>query len=127
MSELVSIYRRYLSECNAHRFDGLSAFVHPSLQVNGREISLADYAGRLAALVETLPDFRWELVDVVASDEKLAVRIQSTGTPLAEWMGVPPNGKSVSVTELVFYTFRGDKIAEIWVLFDVLALQAQLK
>lgn len=126
MSDLESLYRRYLARCNARKFDELGEFLQDPLLLNGQPISRAGFAARLFALLEAVPDFRWELVDLVTSGTKLAVRNQTTGTPRAPWLGVEPNGKAVAVTELVFYTYRDGKIAEIWVLFDLAAIRAQL-
>lgn len=126
MSRLITIYEQYLSECNARRFDAASSFLHDNIEVNGRSLGASQFGQVLAGLIETVPDFRWELIDHVTNGEKLAARIRTTGTPRAEWMGIAPNGKAVSVTELVFYTFKDEKIAEIWVLFDLPALKAQM-
>lgn len=126
MSDLDHIYRRYLAICNERKFDGLVEFIHDPFQLNGQTISLTRFSDRLHTLIDTVPDFRWELIDSVASHRKLAVRNRVTGTPRAEWLGIAPNGKAVTATELVFYTYEESKIAEIWVLFDLASIRAQL-
>lgn len=126
MSQLEEGYRAYLTLCNERKFDRLGDFVQDPLQLNGQTFALSDFATRLSKLVETVPDFRWEMIDFVAGNDKLAVRNRTTGTPRAEWLGVIPNGNSVAITELVFYTYRNGKIAEIWFLFDLASIRSQL-
>lgn len=126
MSQLEEGYRAYLALCNERKFDRLGDFVQDPLQLNGQTFALSDFATRLSKLVETVPDFRWEMIDFVAGNDKLAVRNRTTGTPRAEWLGVIPNGNSVVITELVFYTYRNGKIAEIWFLFDLASVRSQL-
>lgn len=126
MPDIARRYREYLALCNDRRFAELGDFVQDPFQMNGQAMSLSDFKARLAQLVETIPDFRWELVDFVAGEAKLAVRNRTTGTPRAEWMGIAPNGNAVTATELVFYSYKDGKIAEIWFLFDVASIRAQL-
>ena len=126
MSDLEAIYRRYLAQCNERKFDELGEFLHDQLQLNGKAISRASFVDRLRSLIDAVPDFRWDLIDLVSSGCKLAVRNRTSGTPRAQWLGVEPNGNSVAVTELVFYTYKDGKIAEIWVLFDLAAICTQL-
>ena len=126
VAELETIYRSYLACCNERKFTDLGDFVHNALQHNGATISLDHFTGRLRSVIEAVPDFRWELQDLVVDDRKVAVRIMSSGTPRAEWMGMAPNGKSVKAAEYAFYHFREGKIAKIWFLFDILSIRSQL-
>ena len=43
-----------------------------------------------------------------------------------EWLGLRPNGGSISFSEHVFYKFRGGKIYEVWSLLDVPSIVEQL-
>lgn len=126
MSDLEDVYRSYLACCNQRRFSDLSLFVHDPYRLNGTPISLADYILRLSSIIDAVPDFQWEIQDILANDQKAAVRLTISGTPQAEWRGVAPTGKSMKVAEHAFYTFSEGKIADVWFLVDVPSIRAQL-
>ena len=41
-------------------------------------------------------------------------------------MGLPPTGRSVAFTAMVFYTFTDGRMSEIWSLFDEAGVKAHL-
>lgn len=125
-SEVMKTYKTYLDHCNARRFHALDEFLHEIIILNGHAITLKHFQERLVTLIETVPDYRWEMVDAVVSNSRVAVQIEASGTPCREWLGVAPTGKSVCVKEMVFYSFRDRKISDISVLFDIAALRDQL-
>lgn len=125
-ADLEGIWRRYLASLNDRRLDELAEFVHDPMRFNDEVVSLADYAGAIASNLEAVPDFRWEIEDLVTSGDTVAVRLADTGTPRSEWLGIPPNGRPMTTREFAFYRFRGGKIAEMWFLLDVPAVESQL-
>lgn len=64
------------------------------------------------ALFAAFPDFSFEVLDVLASGEKAAVRWRATGTfnGNAKFEGLSPNGKSVAVEGTDVLTVRGGKV-----------------
>ncbi|GJG89375.1 hypothetical protein tb265_45560 [Gemmatimonadetes bacterium T265] len=126
MAGLEDVWRRYLALCNDRRLGELGEFVHDPLRFNGAVTSLADYAGAIASNIAAVPDFRWEVEDLVATHDTVAVRLTDTGTPRGTWLGIGPTGRSFTTQELAFYRFRGGKIAEMWFVLDDAAVRAQL-
>ena len=55
-----------------------------------------------------------------------AARFTITGTDTGGFMGMPPTGKSVTVTGMDFMRFRDGKIVEHWGEMDMLGLLQQL-
>ncbi len=127
MAELRDVYTRYLACCNERRFSELADFVHDPIRFGGKTTSLANYARTIASNIEAVPDFRWEIQDLVTDGSSVAVRLEDSGTPRANWLGIAPTGRSIRFQELAFYRFRGGKIAEMWFLLDVPSIQSQLQ
>ncbi|MBQ9811768.1 MAG: ester cyclase [Thermoguttaceae bacterium] len=51
-------------------------------------------------------DVRWNIVDLVADANKVAVQWTLTGTHDGEFLGVKPTGKKIKVTVMNFYYFN---------------------
>jgi len=53
-------------------------------------------------------DVQWHIKDLVADDEKVAVKWDLTGTHDGEFMGIKPTGNKISVCVMNFYYFNKD-------------------
>ena len=51
-------------------------------------------------------DVQWHIQDIVADENKAAVRWNLTGTHDGEFMGIKPTGKKISVCVMNFYYFN---------------------
>lgn len=72
------------------------------------------------------PDFRYEVEDMIAEGEKMAVRDVFRGTHRGEFMGIPATGNRVTMEAIHIYRFSGGKLAEHWVARDDLGMMRQL-
>ena len=55
------------------------------------------------------------------------MRLTCSGTHRGDVLGVPPTGKRVEYAAAGFFTFdRDERIADLWVLGDLVALRRQL-
>ena len=90
--------------------------------VRGREgLATAVMAHRRA-----FPDWTEEVEEVIIDHESLAVRFTSRGTNTGEFLGNPPTGNRVEISEVVIFRLEDGQIAEQWVYPDMLSLQRQL-
>lgn len=64
--------------------------------------------------------------DVIAEGNKVVTRITYRGTQAGAMMGIPPTGKSVTVSDTIIDQFADGKIIESWRLFDQMAMMQQL-
>jgi steroid delta-isomerase-like uncharacterized protein len=64
------------------------------------------------------PDFRYEVEDVIAEGEKVAVRDVFRGTHQGNFIGIPATGKRVTMEAIHIFRFSEGKIAEHWVARD---------
>lgn len=120
-------WREYLRCCNERRFGDLGAFVHEQILFNDKPTALNDYAEAIRANIEAVPDFRWQIEQLVVSGDTVAVRLLDTGTPVKEWLGFPVTGRSFSVREMAFYRFQAGRIEAMWFVLDTSLIASQLK
>lgn len=64
------------------------------------------------------PDWRQEIVQLVAEGNTVAARFVCRGTNVGEWLGVPPTGRSMEVDEVYFFTIAGGRLDAAWGLED---------
>lgn len=85
MSEAEDVYRAYNAAENAHDITATTALVAPDLQVaiNGRErlASGEEDAVANARLFAAYPDYRRDIIEVIAEGERAAVRWRMVGSP----------------------------------------------
>jgi predicted ester cyclase len=75
----------------------------------------------------SFPDFRMEIVDLVADSEKVAAHFRSSGTHLGEWMGHPLTGRRFQdVDEIYIFRVSGRKLAGAFGVEDNMRRMRQL-
>lgn len=68
------------------------------------------------------PDFRYEVEDVIAEADKVAVRDVSRGTHQGDFMSVPATGNRVTMEAIHVCRLSEGKLAEHWVARDDLGM-----
>ena len=114
-----ALVRRLVDEViNGGRLDLVEELFAPELVGPVRQ---ADTSFRAA-----FPDWREEIVDLVAEGDKVAARFRCSGTFQGEFMGAAPNGRWQEVDEVYFLRVRDGRIVEYWGLEDNLTRMRQL-
>jgi predicted SnoaL-like aldol condensation-catalyzing enzyme/predicted ester cyclase len=72
---------------------------------------LADVIKQLGA---SIPDLSWSIKDIWTSGDRIVVRGEATGTPVAELLGARPTGRSFKTMALDVFTVRGEKLASAY-------------
>ena len=103
----------YSTECVIHTPDG---------KLHGIEGGKQLYA----AYTASFPDVHFTIEDVIAEDDRVAVRYLFNGTHQGELRGIPPTGKYVTVSGSVFFRFADGKLIEQRGLWDSLSFMQQL-
>ncbi|MDP2662915.1 MAG: ester cyclase, partial [Dehalococcoidia bacterium] len=75
---------------------------------------------------KAFPDMQVKVEDEILEGELLVERWSSTCTHTGEFMGLPPTGKSLSLTGISVVRLSGDKIAESWENYDAIGMLQQL-
>jgi steroid delta-isomerase-like uncharacterized protein len=86
-----------------------------------------EHKGILTGVNNAFPDLHHEIVDMVAEGDKVAIRLNVTGTHKGEFQGIPPTGKKLSLYEMGFITIIDGKITEGWISADTMGLLQQLR
>jgi steroid delta-isomerase-like uncharacterized protein len=72
------------------------------------------------------PDLQAHVDDIVAADDKVAVRLTLRGTHQGDFQGIPATGRTISYVSHEFYRVRDGLIAEEWICSDMASLFRQL-
>jgi steroid delta-isomerase-like uncharacterized protein len=81
---------------------------------------------RVLNLHAAYADPSFEIDDIFASGDKVAVRWTFQGTHCSASLGVPPTNRTVQVTGINIFRFRNGKISELWVNADDLSEMRQI-
>jgi steroid delta-isomerase-like uncharacterized protein len=115
-TEAGALAHAYFEAVAAQDLDAMVAFWEPggTGEIHGLvELTAPDtYRAWFANLFSAFPDFRFEILDVVAEGEQAAVRWRATGTFTGDtrFEGMDATGGRVDVTGCDLLTFRGGKI-----------------
>lgn len=104
--------------------------------INGNDLDVLDElaAPRLAPKLRTafeqfraaFPDWRQELVQLVAEDDTVVARFRCTGTQVGDWQGLAATGRAMKVDEVYFFRFADGRVAGMWGLEDTWTRMRQL-
>ena len=74
----------------------------------------------------SFPDVRWEVLDMIAEDDRVAMRLVMTGTHRGEFFGIPPTDRRVQVEGIHLLRIRDGKVIEHQGVNDDLGFMHQL-
>ena len=72
------------------------------------------------------PDLQAHIEDIVAAQDKVAVRLRFRGTHCGEFLGIPATGRTIEYVSHEFYRIADGLIAEEWICSDTGTLLRQL-
>jgi steroid delta-isomerase-like uncharacterized protein len=73
-----------------------------------------------------LADVAMTIDDMIAEDDRVAVRLTSRARQVGEFMGMPPSGKEYEIGEIHIFRLRDGKVVEHWHQADLLGMMRQL-
>ncbi len=80
----------------------------------------------LSSVAGAFPDWRWDVQEMLAVDDKVITRYVARGTHRGEFMGAAPTGEEVSFTGINIVRLEGGKIVESWGNSDQLGWMRQM-
>jgi steroid delta-isomerase-like uncharacterized protein len=72
------------------------------------------------------PDLEIRVDDLVAADDKVALRLTLSGTHKGEFQGIPATGRTISYVSHEFYRVADGLFAEEWICSDMASLFRRL-
>jgi steroid delta-isomerase-like uncharacterized protein len=127
----VELVRAGFRAFNAGDADECLSYIVPDLVINlaelpapqhGRETWRRGYEMMRGAF----PDLQAHIEDIVAAQDKVAVRLRFRGTHSGEFLGIPGTGRTIEYISHEFYRIAGGLIAEEWICSDMATLLRQL-
>jgi steroid delta-isomerase-like uncharacterized protein len=73
-----------------------------------------------------LADAAFEIEDLIAEGDRVAVRLTASATQVGPFMGIEPSGRSYSIGEIHIFRIRDGQVVEHWHQFDGLGMLRQL-
>lgn len=80
----------------------------------------------MSLVLKAFPDFKLEVLDVFAGEDRICMRYIARGTHTGELMGRPGTGKAVTWEAVNIYRMVDGKIAETWQYMDALGVLQQI-
>ncbi|HEX6520113.1 MAG TPA: ester cyclase [Streptosporangiaceae bacterium] len=127
----VELVRAGFRAFNAGNTDECLTYIAPDLFINLAELP-APQQGRetwrhgYEMMRGAFPDLQAHVEDIVAAQDKVAVRVRFRGTHSGEFLGIPGTGRTVEYVSHEFYRIADGLIAEEWICSDMATLLRQL-
>ena len=81
-----------------------------SFSAEGVSKSRDEFIHQVEGFGKMIPDLAWSIKEVLADGDKIVVRSEASGTPAADFMGVPHGGKRFAITTIDIHTVRDGKL-----------------
>ena len=95
----------------------------PTEMPNGRD----GVAAFFTMMFDAAPDMRFEMLDVIISDDKVAIRSRATGTQTGPFLQMPATGKPFDVEGIDIVEVNDDlKVTQHWGIFDFAKMMQQV-
>jgi steroid delta-isomerase-like uncharacterized protein len=78
------------------------------------------------AFYSAFPDMHHEIVDLFATDDRVAVRFVISGTHTGSFFGLPPTDRTVSIAANVLFHVAGGRVTRLFGVFDEAGLLRQI-
>lgn len=124
--DLREMYRRYVEAANERAFDRMEEFISDHTAHHGKPGTRDAVIADLMSIVDAVPDFHWEVEELLIHGSRLAARLTNRGTPVKEWLGVAPTGASFEIIEIALYEVEDGRFVHMSNLHDVEELERQL-
>jgi steroid delta-isomerase-like uncharacterized protein len=92
-------------------------------EMRGRD-AFCDYVRAVRAALE---EYRCEILDCVTEGPKAFAKMRFSGIHVGPFRNFPPTGKRVEWVGAALFRTQKSRIAELWVLGDLISLDAMLK
>jgi steroid delta-isomerase-like uncharacterized protein len=75
---------------------------------------------------QAFPDLEAHVDDLVAAQDKVAIRVSFRGTHQGEFQGIPATGRTIHYVSHEFYRVENGLFAEEWICSDMASLFGQI-
>jgi steroid delta-isomerase-like uncharacterized protein len=126
----MSTVRHFNDAFSAGDLDGASAVFAPDAVVHNSgapdPLNFDGFKQLCNVFLTAFPGGKLVIEDLIVDGDKVVSRVTFRGTHTGDLMGIPPTGRSVTVSAMIIDKFANGKIVESWRLFDQMAMMQQL-
>ena len=127
----MAVVRRFFEEAwNGHNPNAIDELVSPNYfnhaAVADHQRGTAGAKHILNWLFTAFPDTRFDIEDIIADGDMVAIRGTASGTHEGEFAGIPPTGKRFAVQQSHWVRVADGKLVEHWAVRDDLGMMQQL-
>jgi predicted ester cyclase len=127
----IGAVRRFWEGFNAHKLEVwdevcAATFLNHDPGLPTPDADLQTLKQTISSLIAAFPDIQSTEEDVIADGDAVVVRRTLRGTHCSEFMGIHPNGETVTFTGIWFARLNSGRLVEQWVSFDALGLLRQI-
>jgi predicted ester cyclase len=83
--------------------------------------------GYVCGVRTALAGYRCDILDCVSEGQNAFAKMRFSGTHVSDFRGYKPSGRPVDWLGAALFRFEDDRIRELWVLGDLVGLDALLK
>ena len=127
-----TVVRRYFEEAwNQGRLEVLDElltddYVNHSPSIPNPRPGPADLKPIVRGMRDAIAGLHYEILDMVATSEKVAVFVRLTGRHTGPLFGIAPTGRAIDVRQMQIEWLRDGRICQHWRVTDERALMQQL-
>ncbi len=124
-----ALARRHIEAINNKDVDGFARNYADDVAYQGTDGELKGpeaITELLNVFLGAFPDLAVTVDDVVAEGDKVVLRSTGRGTHTGDLQGIPPTGKSMTISAIDIFRMSGGRIAEQWEMFDQMGMMQQL-
>ncbi|MFB9236284.1 ester cyclase [Plantactinospora siamensis] len=127
----IELLRAAFAAFNAGDADACMAFTARDMIINLAELPEPQQGQQtwregFEMMRQAFPDLHAHIEDIVAADDRVALRLRFRGTHSGEFLGIPPTGNPIEYVSHEFYRVADGLIAEEWICSDMATLLRQL-
>lgn len=122
------LVRRYFDACNRRDMTAIFDCLHPDVVHHSRlsEYPKEGIAYAFAATFAAFPDLKWNVLEIIAEEDRVATLVLFEGTHEGEYLGKEPTGNRVRVHSVDVARVQDGKFIEHRGVLDELHLLAQI-
>jgi len=124
--ELAKQFYKYL---DAGNLDSLRTMCTSDAKIfyeSGSPISFADMEPLIKIFYTSFPNYKHDIQDLIAADDKVIARLSYSGTFAKKFMDIKPNAAKFSYKGIHIFQFANNKMSNLWGVEDELGMMTQL-
>ena len=119
---------RFCTTIDAQQFDEVEAMLSPGfhLYFSGLQLDKAQTMAMIRSVYVSFADFRHDVQETLAADDRVVVRFIDRATHTGEFEGIPASGRTIELGQISIFKVAGDQILEIREEVDMMVLMQQI-